>query len=411
MQVMHERCAAIDVHKRTAVTTVMLTQPDGSVEQYTRTFATMTADLLALDDWLRTHDVKVVAMESTGVYWHPIFNLLEEGRTIILVNAQHMKALPGRKTDVLDSQWLADLLRHGLLKASFIPPKPIRELRELTRYRKTLVQERTQEVNRLQKLLEGANIKLAAVATDVLGKSGRDMLQALIGGEQDADVLAELARGRLRAKLPALRLALEGRVQPHHRFLLTRILAHIDYLQQSLGQVEQEIEAHLHPFEEAMALVQGITGIQATTAAGILAEIGVEMTRFPSDKQLASWAGVCPGNQQSAGKRLGGRTTQGNSYLKALLGEVAWAISRTKDNYLSAYYHRIARRRGKKKAIVALEHKVLVIIYHVLRTKKPYADLGPDYFDQRDRTRLERHHIQRLEQLGYTVTLTPKEAA
>jgi transposase len=227
-----------------------------------------------------------------GVYWHPIFNLLEEGRTIILVNAQHMKALPGRKTDVKDSQWLADLLRHGLLKASFIPPKPIRELRELTRYRKTLVQERTQEVNRLQKLLEGANIKLAAVATDVLGKSGRDMLQALLGGEQDADVLAELARGRLRAKLLALRLALEGRVQPHHRFLLSRILAHIDYLEQSLGQVEQEIEAHLHPFEEAMALVQSITGIQETTAAGILAEIGVEMTRFPSDKHLASWAGV-----------------------------------------------------------------------------------------------------------------------
>jgi transposase len=251
-------------------------------------------------------------------------NSWEEGRTIILVNAQHMKALPGRKTDVKDSQWLADLLRHGLLKASFIPPKPIRELRELTRYRKTLVQERTQEVNRLQKLLEGANIKLAAVATDVLGKSGRDMLQALIGGEQDADVLAELARGRLRAKLPALRLALEGRVQPHHRFLLTRILAHIDFLEQSLAQVEQEIDQHLHPFEEAMALVQGITGIQETTATGILAEIGVEMTRFPSDKHLASWAGVCPGNQQSAGKRLGGRTTQGNSYLKALLGEVAF---------------------------------------------------------------------------------------
>jgi transposase len=411
MQVMYERCAAIDVHKRTAVTTVMITQADGSVEQHTRTFATMTATLLALDDWLRTHDVKVIAMESTGVFWHPIFNLLEEGRTIILVNAQHMKALPGRKTDVKDSQWLADLLRHGLLKASFIPPKPIRELRELTRYRKTLVHERTQEINRLQKLLEGANIKLAAVATDVLGKSGRDMLHALIGGEQDADILAELARGRLRAKLPDLRLALEGRVQPHHRFLLTRILAHIDYLEQSLGQVEQEIEAHLHPFEEAMALLRSITGIQETTAAGILAEIGTDMARFPSDKHLASWAGVCPGNQQSAGKRLGGRTTQGNSYLKALLGEVAWAISRTRDNYLSAYYHRIARRRGKKKAIVALEHKVLVIIYHVLRTKKPYADLGPDYLDQRDRTRLERHHIQRLEQLGYSVTLTPKEAA
>jgi len=411
MQVMYERCAAIDVHQKTAVTTAMITQPDGSLHKQTRTFATMTRDLLALDDWLRAQDITVVAMESTGVYWHPIFNILEEGRTIILVNAQHMKAVPGRKTDVKDSEWLADLLRHGLLKASFINPKPIRELRDLTRYRKTLVQERSQEVNRLQKLLEGANIKLAAVATDVLGKSGRDMLEAVMGGEQDAQALAALARGRLRAKLPDLRLALEGRVQAHHRFLLQRILAHIDFLEQSIAQVEHEIAQHLSPFEEAMDLVQSIPGLQATTSAGILAEIGADMTRFPSEKHLASWAGVCPGNKQSAGKRLSGKTTQGNTHLQALLGEAAWAAARTKGTYLSAFYHRIARRRGKKKAIVAQEHKLLVIIYHVLLTKKPYSDLGADYFDQREKTRLERHHIQRLEHLGYTVTLTPKEAA
>jgi transposase len=411
MQVVYERCAAIDVHQKTAVTTIMITQANGHVQKETRTFATMTSDLLRLDDWLHELGVTVVAMESTGVFWHPIFNILEEGREIILVNAQHMKAVPGRKTDVKDSEWLADLLRHGLLQASFIPPQPIRELRDLTRYRKTLVQERSREVNRLQKLLEGANIKLAVVATDVLGKSGRDMLEAVIGGEQDAEALAALARGRLRAKLPDLRKALEGRVQPRHRFLLQQILAHIDFLEHAISRVEREMELYLLPYEEAMALLQSIPGLQATTAAGILAEIGTDMSRFPSDKHLTSWAGVCPGSKVSAGKRLGGRTTRGDTHLQALLGEAAWAASHTKGTYLSAFYQRIARRRGKKKATVALERKLLVIIYHVLRTKKPYSELGPDYFDQMQKTRLERHHIHRLEQLGYTVTLTPKEAA
>ena len=411
MQVVYERCAAIDVHQKTAVTTILISQANGHLQKETRTFATMTSDLLRLEEWLQELGVTLVAMESTGVFWHPIFNILEEGREIILVNAQHMKAVPGRKTDVKDSEWLADLLRHGLLQASFIPPKPIRELRELTRYRKTLVQERSQEVNRLQKLLEGANIKLAAVATDVLGKSGRDMLEAVIQGEQDAEVLAALARGRLRAKLPDLRLALVGRVQPQHRFLLHQMLGHIDFLEHAISQVEHEVEQRLLPYEEAMALLQSIPGLQATTAAGILAEIGTDMSRFPSDKHLTSWAGVCPGSKVSAGKRLGGRTTQGDTHLRALLGEAAWAASRTKGTYLAAFYQRIARRRGKKKAIVALERKLLVIIYHVLRTKKPSSELGPDYFDQRQKTRLEQHHIHRLEQLGYTVTLTPKEAA
>jgi transposase len=411
MYVIYPRCAACDVHKKTVVVTVLITETDGTVKKQTKTFTTMTADLLALDEWLRSLEIVHVAIESTGVFWHPVYNLLEEGRTIVLVNPHHMKAVPGRKTDVKDSEWLADLLRHGLLTASFIPPQPIRELRELTRYRKTLVQERAQEINRLQKVLEGANIKLAVVATDILGKSGRDMLNAMMEGERDAEALAELARGRLRAKLPDLRLALTGRVQPHHRFLLERILAHIDFLEESLERIQQEIEQPLSPFEEAMTLALSLVGIQETAAAAILAEIGTDMTRFPCAKHMASWAGVCPGNKQSGGKRLSGATTSGNPYLKAVLAEVAWAISHTKDNYLSAQYHRIARRRGKQKAIVAVSHSILVILYHVLRDKKPYQDLGADYFAKLDTSRQERHYLHQLEQLGYTVTLTPKEAA
>jgi transposase len=317
MQVIYSRCAGLDVHKKTVVVCVLLTDETGKVEKFVRTFSPMTADLLALDEWLRSLQVEQIALESTGVFWHPVYNLLEDGRTVILVNPQHMKAVPGRKTDVKDSEWLADLLRHGLLKASFIPPQPIRELREVTRYRAKLVQDRSSEVNRLQKVLEGANIKLAAVATDVLGKSGRDMLDALVAGTQDAEVLAELARGKLRKKLPDLRLALEGRVKPHHRFLLMRILAHIDFLEESLQRLQQEIEQQLSPFEEAMTLAQSIIGIQETSAAALLAEIGTDMSRFPSAKHLASWAGVCPGNKQSAGKTLSSKTRPGNPYLKA----------------------------------------------------------------------------------------------
>lgn len=389
----------------------MKTRADGSVEEWTRTFLTMTADLLALDDWLGSHQIEGIAMESTGVFWRPVFNLLEEGRQIIFVNAQHMKAVPGRKTDVKESQWLADVLRHGLLKASFLPPKAVRELRDVMRSRTTIVRERADEVNRLQKVLETATIKLSSVATDVRGKSGRSMLDALLSGQTDAEALAELARGRLRATLPDLRKALDGRVQPHHRVLLTRMLAPIDFLEESLAELQTDMEQYLHPFEEAMHLVQSVVGIDETAAASILAEIGTDMARFASDKHLASWAGLCPGNKQSGGKRLSGKTTKGNPYLRAILFEVAWAIAHTKDNSFSAFYHRLARRHGKKKAITALAHKVLVIMYHILRTKKPSADLGADSFDHRDRGRIERHHIHRLEQLGYTVTLAPKEAA
>jgi len=412
MQVVHPRCCGLDVHKKTVVACVLLTEHDGRVRKQVRTFSTMTVDLLALSDWLDTLGVTQIAMESTGVYWKPVFNLLEaDGRTVVLVNAQHVKAVPGRKTDVQDSEWLADLLRHGLLKASFIPPAAIRELRELTRYRKTLVQERAQEANRLHKVLETANLKLSVVATDILGVSGRAMLAALLEGQDDPEALAELARGRLRAKLPELRRALEGRVQPHHRTLVARILAHIDFLEESIADLQQEVERCLAPFAEAVALLQTIPGVSEQGAAVIIGEIGTEMSRFPSAKHLASWAGLCPGNRQSGGKRLGGKPTEGNAWLKGVLGEVAWVIARSKGTYLHAQYHRIARRRGKYKAAVAVAHSVLVIAYHVLKTGRPYSELGADYFDQLDAGRIERHHVKRLQQLGYEVTLAPKPAA
>ena len=348
-------------------------------------------------------------MESTGVYWRPVFNLLEESHTIILVNAQHIKAVPGRKTDGKDSQWLADLVRHGLLKASFIPPTETRDLRDLVRYRKTRVSEPSREVNRLQKVLETANIKLASVVSDVLGKSGRAMLEAIPDGVSDAEALADLARGSLRRKLPQLQLALEGRVQPHQRILLTRILAHVAFLEESLQQLQQELDQHLSPFEEAMRLLLTIPGIQAIAAAAILGEIGCEMTRFPTHKHLASWAGVCPGNKLSAGKRLSGKMSKGNKRLRAILAEVVWTISHMKDNYLSAQYHRLVRRLGKPKAVMAVAHSVLVIIYHVLRDKEPYRDWGANYFETWDKQRLTQPSLRRLEALGYNVTLTPKQ--
>lgn len=411
MNVQYARCCGLDVHQKSVVACVLVTAEDGTVQRTVRTFGTMTADLLALNDWLNAQQVEQVAMESTGIYWRPVFNLLEADHLIILVNAQHLQRVPGRKTDVKDAEWLADLLRHGLLQASFIPPSPVRELRELTRYRKTLVQERAQEVNRLHKLLESANIKLGAVATDILGLSGRDMLAALVAGEQDPAVLAELARGKLRAKLPLLRLALEGRVTGQQRVLLRHLLAHIEFLEGQLASLTAEIEAAQTPFAEAVALLQTLPGVAETAAHAIVAEIGLDMHRFPSAAHLASWAGVCPGNKQSGGRRLSGRITPGNVWLKGVLGEVAWAITRTHDNYLVALYHRIARRRGKHKAIVAVMHSVLVSIYHMLRDHQPYQDLGPAHFDQLDHERLQRQYVRRLEQLGYAVSLTPASVA
>jgi transposase len=342
-----------------------------------------------------------------------VFNVLEEeGHAVMLVNPQHMKAVRGRKTDVQDSAWIADLLRHGLLQASFIPPEPMRHLRELTRYRTSLVQERVQEVNRLHKVLESANIKLAAVASDVLGVSGQAMLHALLTqDEPDPAALAELAQGRLRKKLGLLRQALEGRVKPHHRLLIARILEHIAFLAESVAQLQEEIDRALIPFEVAATLLETIAGVGKIAAATIIAEIGTDMSCFASAKHLASWAGLSPGNNQSGGRRRSGQTTKGNKWLRGVLGEVAWAAIKKKDTCFGAQFRRIARRQGKLKAVVAVAHRLLRVIYYVLRDRVPYRERGPEPLSPQEAQRQLQRHVQHLEQLGYTVTITPKEVA
>jgi transposase len=360
----------------------------------------MTADRLALADWLAGYTVEQVAMEATGVYWRPGFNVREAGHAVILVNPQPMRAVPWRKTDVKDAEWLADRLARSLLRPSCIPPAQVRALRELTRSRPALVQARTQEINRVHQRLELGNIKLAAVATDVPGKSGRAMLDGLVAGDHDAQALAELARGRLQAKLPALRQALEG-----------QLLAHLDFLEASLAEVQAEIERHLVPFEEAVALAQTLPGVGAVAAAGLTAELGDDMRVFPSQHHLASWAGGCPGNKQSGGKHFQAHTRSAHPRLKALLCEVAQSIARNSGNELAAIYHRIARRRGKGRATRAVAHALLVARSHRLSDHVPESDLGANYFDRLDTERLQRRYVQRLEQLGYAVTLNPAPAA
>ncbi len=411
MEILYARCCGLDVHKRSVVACLVVPGSEGKPAQEVRTFGTMTNDLLALSDWLAAAGCTQVAMESTGVFWKPIYNLLEGTFELLVVNAQHIKAVPGRKTDVRDAEWIADLLRHGLLRASFIPERPQRDLRELTRYRTTLAQDRANEVNRLQKVLEGANIKLSAVATDILGKSGRAMLEALVGGSTDAAALAQLARGRLREKLPQLEQALAGQFNAHHRFLIAQQLAHIDFLEASLERVSAEIAERVRPFEAACERVQTIPGVGRRTAEVLVAEIGTDLTRFPSARHLASWAGLCPGNNESAGKRLSGRTRKGSPWLRTALVEAAQAAARTKDTYLAAQYRRLAARRGAKRAALAVAHTILVLVYALLTRQEAYHDLGGQYFDERDRQAVERRMVRRLEALGYAVSLQPTTPA
>jgi len=404
MEIVYSRCSGLDVHKETVVACVSIRE-GGKVQKEVQTFRTMTSDLLALHDWLIAHKVTHVAMESTGVYWRPVFNLLEGSFKVLLVNAAHVKAVPGRKTDVKDCEWIADLLAHGLLKGSFIPPEPIRDLRDLTRYRKSLSDERVREVNRLQKLLKSANIKLSSVATDVMGISGKAMLEALVGGNTDPEALADLARGKLRKKFPLLREALQGRFRPHHRFLLEQILSHIDFLDEAIESVSQEVEDRIRPFLKEITLLTTMAGVKQRVAENVISEIGVDMSYFPTHRHLASWTGLCPGNNESAGKRKSGKTRKGDRWLKRFLLEAAWAVSRTEGTYLWALYHRLARRRGKKKAIVAVAHAMVVIAYHILKDKVPYHELGADHFDRLNITHIKHHLVKRLEGIGFKVTL------
>jgi transposase len=400
-----ERVCGLDVHKQTVAACVRLPGAKGTREQHVRTFGTTAAELLALRDWLESHDITHVAMESTGVYWKAIYYVLEDRFTCLLVNASHVKQVPGRKTDVQDCVWIAQLLEHGLLRGSFVPPAPIRELRDLTRYRKALIQDRTREANRLHKLLEDAGIKLASVATDILGVSGRAMLEALVRGTTDPDVLAELARGKLRSKLPALRRALTGHFRPHHAFLVSQLLAHLDYVDETITTLSERIEEAIAPFADELARLETIHGVAQRTAEVLIAEIGVDMTHFPSDRHLASWAGLCPGNNESAGKHKSGKTRRGNRWLRAALTEAALAAIRTPNSAFTARYRRIMRHRGHKKAVLAVAHAMLVTAYHLLARHSTYQELGADYFDRRHAERATRRAVALLEQQGYRVTL------
>jgi transposase len=406
MDVVHPQCCGLDIHKKLIVACAIVPDASGRAHKQVRSFGAMSDDLQQLSDWLVERGVTHVAMESTGSYWKPVFNVLEERFELLLVNAQHLKAVPGRKTDVNDAEWIADLLRHGLLKASYVPDRQQRELRELVRYRTSLLQERTAAANRLQKVLEGANVKLASVATDVLGRSGREMLQALVAGQTDTAAIADLARGRLRDKRPALERALAGRFGAHQRLLVAEILAHIDFLDETIERLSTEIGERQRPFEAEIEWLDTIPGVARRTAELIIAEVGPDIRRFPSAAHLASWSGLCPGQDESAGKRRSGKTRKGNRWLRSALVLAAQASTRTKT-YLAAQFRRLRTRLGRNKAIVAVAHSILTIVYHLLVDHHPFDDLGEAYFDVRQRQDVSRQLTRRLERLGYRVQLEP----
>jgi transposase len=402
----------MDVHKDSVVACIRRVEPDGSVREEVQTFATTTAGILALGDHLATCGVPVAAMESTGVYWKPVWNLLEGRIELLLVNAHEVKQVPGRKTDVKDSQWLAQLLACGLLKASFVPERPQRELRDLTRTRASVLQDKARVANRLQKTLEDANIKLGSVASDVLGASGRDMIRALIEGKATPQEMADLARYRMRAKIPQLTEALRGGITAHHRFMLRLLLDQVEHLEREVAQIDARIEEVMSPLERAaVEMLDEVPGIDQRAAENILAEIGTDMQRFKTAGHLASWAGICPGNHRSAGKRKSGRMMEGNRWLKATLNQCAWAASRKKDSYFQAQHRRLAARRGIKRATMAVAHAQLGVCWELLTHGKTYQDLGRDYFDRLDEDRLKRNLVKRLERLGYSVNLGKQDAA
>jgi transposase len=405
MDVVIKRCAGLDVHQATVVATIRVPDDQGGRRIVTETFGTMTPDLLALRDWLQAYGVTHVALESTGVYWKPVYYMLEDTFTLLLINMHALKRVPGRKTDVKDSEWLAQLLECGLLQSSFVPPPAVRELRDLTRYRVQQVRDRSREVNRLCKVLEDAGLKMTTVITDVMGASGRAMLAALVAGTTDAGVLADLARGMLRKKLPELQRALQGRFRPHHAFLLQQVLAKIDFLDETLERLTAEIDRRLVPFEPVLAALDTIPGVNRTGAISVVAETGADMRHFPTAGHLCSWAAMCPGQNESAGKRHSGKTRKGNRYLRAALIQSGLSATRKNGSALQARYRRIKRHRGHKKAVVAVGHQILEIAFYIMRDGITYDELGADYFDKRHAERAVRRHVRQLEALGFQVTI------
>ena len=404
MEVVHPRCCGIDVHQASVAVCVSIKE-GGKTEKYKLCCGTTTAELLRLAEWLQGYQVTHVAMEATGVYWKPVWHILEGPFELLLANPTQVQALRGRKTDLKDGERIADFMQHGLLEGSFVPPQPIQQLRDLTRSRTTLKQEQVRIGNRIRKVLEDANIKLASVMSDVMGASGRAMLRAIVGGETDPETLAQLARKRLRGKIPVLREAATGRLNEHHRFLLEQWLAHGDELTERIAKFDQRIEEQMRPFAPAVETWVSLPGIDRITAWTMVAEMGADMAQFPNAAHAASWAGLCPGQQESAGKRKSGRTRRGNVWLRRALTQAAWGASMTKGSYFKAFYHRLAARKGKKRAIVAVAHALLYTGYILLWTGRKYSDLGEDYFERLDRERLTQRLVKRLEKLGHQVSL------